>query len=58
MNQVSTPWRSTRRSQGTNCVETRLYNMDLQIRDSKLPNVSPILERESNDFTALLNHLK
>jgi len=52
-------WRKSSRSNpnGGNCVEARL-NGTPEIRDSKMGDVSPVLELSRNDFVALLNNVK
>ena len=53
-------WRKSSHSSGNggSCVELRLHNGSPQIRDSKMGDVSPILDLSRSDFTALLNSVR
>lgn len=55
-----TPWRKSIRSQGgaNNCVEARQADGQQQIRDSKLAQLSPVLNLDRGDFEALIRRFK
>jgi hypothetical protein len=55
----SAPWKKSSRSDGQNqCVEARSQAGQLQIRDSKLLDDSPIFELSSKDFAGFLASAK
>lgn len=53
---MTTPWRKSSRSgnSGGNCVEARRNDNQLEVRDSKLGDSSPIFGVASEDFQSLL----
>ena len=58
----TTKWRKSSRSgngeAGSNCVEARAAGAGFEVRDSKLPEDSPIFGLAQSDFVALLDTAK
>lgn len=56
---MTTEWRKSSRSsgQGGQCVEARRQAAQLQLKDSKLEEASPILSLSRADFQALISKL-
>lgn len=53
---MKTAWRKSTRSgnSGGNCVEVRVNDDEVQVRDSKLGDDSPIFDCTPTDFQSLL----
>jgi hypothetical protein len=53
---TATAWRKSSRSgnSGANCVEVRVNDVKIEVRDSKLGSDSPIFGFSSQDFQSLL----
>jgi hypothetical protein len=54
---MTTEWRKSSRSgnSGGNCVEVRVNDEEVQVRDSKLGDASPIFGCSPKDFRSLLH---
>lgn len=56
---LSSEWQKSSRSAAqTDCVELRVQQGAVQIRDSKLGDASPILDLDASAYTALIADLK
>jgi hypothetical protein len=56
---LSREWQKSSRSQTQgNCVELRLGEASVQVRDSKLGNASPVLELDPAAYAVLLAEFK
>lgn len=53
---MKTAWRKSRRSgnSGGNCVEVRVNEQHMEVRDSKLGESSPIFGVRNDDYLSLL----
>ncbi|THV26418.1 DUF397 domain-containing protein [Glycomyces paridis] len=57
---LTSEWKKASRSsnQGGNCVAARVFGTDVQVRDTKLGRISPILSASPADWAALLGGLR
>jgi uncharacterized protein DUF397 len=56
---MDSKWRkSTRSSESANCVEVRLYNGQVEVRDTKLGNTSPVLGFQTSGWSGFVTAVK